>query len=322
LVSLERRIVYCSRLQLVFLSATWLAGIYVNGFVPIVPGTDAGTIVLDPAVETHIALATLSAATGVFLVGLTWANGSRRATALALLATLSIVVAGGSGLAFVLGGGSDEVESLTMATAFVTSVFLTFFSTASLKTAGGPVPPAGVAVARATGRVPLGLCYLALILFYAVFVTGVYVNLFVVGPVLSLPLGRELASFVQAERSAAFVAHEALGAALLVMLALLTTSLRIAGARATSLASAVPVLLVAYSACVGLTDLVSPPVPAASPPSSGGLASTVVPMLSSAGLMAALIITMLLALKMRTGSREAEAVKVRTASSDGLVPPT
>ena len=58
--------------------------------------------------------------------------------------------------------------------------------------------------------------------------------------------------------------------------------------------SAAPVLLVAYSAYVGLLDLTSSPLPAVS---SSGMASVLVPLLSSAGLMAATVITMLLALK-------------------------
>src|SRR5271170_223242 len=105
LASLARKIGYVTRLQLVFLSATWLAGIYVNGFVSIIPGTDAGAILLNPAVEAHVIVASLSAATSVFILALAWVNGSRRVAALSLLASLSIVVAGDSGLAFVLGGG-------------------------------------------------------------------------------------------------------------------------------------------------------------------------------------------------------------------------
>lgn len=293
MASLAGKMADVSRLQLVFLSATWLAGIYVNGFVSIIPGTSAEAILLNPAVESHVVLATLSAATSVFILALAWAGGSRRLTASTLLASFSIVLAGDSGLAFVLGGGSDTAQSMIMATSFVTAIFLTFLAMASLKPDEGSSTYGGGGASRAA----LFSCYLALLLFYAVFVSGIYVNLFVAGPVFSLPLGLELAAFKQAESSASFVAHEALGGALLASLILLAASLWSGGAKRISLVSVVPALLVAYSAYVGSLNLTSPPVPAVS--SSGGAVSALVPMLSSAGLMTAMVITMLLALRIR-----------------------
>ena len=291
--SLARKLADASRLQLAFLSATWLAGIYVNGFVSIIPGTGADEILLNPAVESHVVLATLSAATSVFILGLSWAEGSRHATALALLASISIVIAGDSGLAFVLGGGSDDAQSMIMATAFVTAIFFTFLSMASLRSDEGSSAYGG---RMASGRARFS-CYLALLLFYAVFVSGVYVNLFVAGPVFSLPLGLELAAFKQAESSASFLLHEALGGALLLSLILFAASLWSSGERRASLVGAVPAILVAYSAYVGSLNLTSPPVPSVS--SVGGAVSGLVPLLSSAGLTVAIVITMLLALWMR-----------------------
>jgi hypothetical protein len=288
-----------SRLQLVFLSATWVAGIYVNGFVPIVPGTSAEVILLNPAVESHVVLATLSAATSVFILALAWAaDASRRQIAAALLAALSIVLAGDSGLAFVLGGGSDSAQSMIMATAFVTALFLTFLSMTSRRAEDRPSESrVGAGQRVTTGRAPLLLCCSALLLFYAVFVTGIYANLFVVGPVFSLPRNSELAAFTMAEHSAAFVTHEALGGALLLALVLFSALLWSTGTRKLSLVSAGPALLVAYSAYVGSLNLTSPPVPAVS--TAGGPFSMLVPMLSAAGFMAAIVITMLLALKIR-----------------------
>ena len=209
-----------SRLQLVFLSATWLAGIYVNGFVAIIPGTDAAAIVLNPAVESHVVLATLSAATSVFLVALAWASGSRRTTAATILAALSIVLAGDSGLALVLGGGTDSAQSMIMGGAFVTAVFITFLSMACAKPDREPR-----GYRPETSRAALFSCYLALLLFYGVFVTGVYVNVFVAGPALSLPSALEPAAFRQAESTAPFLIHEALGGALLATLIVLSLSL-------------------------------------------------------------------------------------------------
>ena len=295
--SIDRKLANVSRLQLVFLSATWLAGIYVNGFVPIVPGMTTESILLNPAVESHVVVATLSAATSVFIVSLAWVNGQRRSTALSLLAVFSIVLAGDSGIDFVLGGGSGSAESMMMASAFVTAVFLTFLSMANTKTDGGSLESRGAPRGRLGERTPLLLCSVALLLFYSVFISGIYVNLFVAGPVFSLPLGLEPAAFAQAEHSAAFVAHEAFGVALLVTLALFTVSLWSSGARMLSLVSAVPASLVAYSAYVGSLNLTSPPVSAAS---SSGVLSVLTPMLSSAGFMAATVVTMLLALRIRT----------------------
>jgi hypothetical protein len=176
---------------------------------------------------------------------------------------------------------------------------------ASLRSDDNSSGSAGATGVRITDRSPLALCYSALLLSYAVFVTGIYVNLFVAGPVFSLPLGLESAAFRQAEGSPAFAAHEALGAALLVTLALLAISLWFGGARRLSVVSAVPVLLVAYSAYVGSLNLTSSPVAAVS--SSGGALSALVPMLSSAGLMAAIVVTMLIAVRMRRPSGGADA---------------
>ncbi|HUH99518.1 MAG TPA: hypothetical protein VLY65_00610 [Nitrososphaerales archaeon] len=287
--SIARKIADASRLQLVFLAATWIAGIYVNGFVPIIPGTAAGVILLDPAVDVHVVLATLSAATSVFILALAWAEGRRRPAALALMASLSIVLAGDSGIAFVLGGGSEAGQSMMMAVAFATAVFFTFFSMASLhpeetRTYGGET---------ANGALDIG--YVTLVLFYAVFVSGIYVNLFVVGPVFSLPLGLEAAAFKQAESSAGFLIHEALGALLLVSLVVLTAALWSRGTRRSAGVSAAPALLVAYSAYVGSLNLTSPPVPG-----TASTGSALVSMLSSAGLIAALVVTMLLLLRLRT----------------------
>jgi hypothetical protein len=286
LASLARKVADASRLQLLFLSVTWLAGIYVNGFVPILPATGAGAILLNPAVGSHVVLATLSAATSVFILALSWAEGSRRPTAFALLAVVAIVLAGDSGLAFVLGGGSDAAQSMIMGSSFVTALFLTFLSLESARTEG-ELPK------RAAGRSgALLTCYSALLLFYLVFVSGIYLNLYVAGPVFSLPLGLEPAAFDAAKNSAAFVAHEALGAALLASLVLLAASLWSGGDRRGALASAVPAILVAYSAYVGSMNLTSPP-------SAALAASPFVPMLSSAGLAAATVVTMLLALRLR-----------------------
>ena len=288
-----------SRLQLVFLSATWVAGIYVNGFVPILPGTGAGAILLIPAVDLHIVVATLSAGTSVFLLALACVGGTRRLVATSLLASVSIVVAGDSGLAFVLGGGSDSAQSMIMASAFATTVFLTFFSMASLREGDWSSGFGGPAGGEGAGRTPLASSYLALLLFYAVFVTGIYVNLFVAGPVFSLPVGLQAAAFKQAEASASFLVHEALGGALLASLVLLAASLWSAGEKRISAVSLIPVLLVAYSAYVGSLNLTSSPGSAIS---SSGAPSAIVPMLSSTGLMAAMVITMLLALEIRGSS--------------------
>jgi len=283
---LDRKVALVSRLQLLFLSLTWLAGIYVNGFVAIPPGSSAQTVLLNPAVASHVVIASLSAATSVFLVALAWASGSRRLIGFTLLASLFVALAGDSGLNLVLGEGSESFQSMIMATAFVTALFLTFLSMIGFGSQDGW----SASGERLAGRGPLNLCYIALVLFYSVFVTGIYVNLFVAGPVFSLPVNSQLLAFVQSEGAAAFIFHEALGGVLLATLVVLMVWLGAAGAKRLARNCAVPTLLVAYSAYVGSLNLTSP--------LAIGV-SVWIPMLSSAGLMAAIVATMLITMKVR-----------------------
>jgi len=293
--SLARRTALVLRIELLLLAATWLAGIYVNGFVPIIPGESASEILLNPWVASHVVFALLSFGTSIAALSLASVAGPRRVLVFALFATVSIAAAGTSGLLFVLGGASDSNESMVMATAFITALFLSFLALVRLGTDG---PSSGTATPewRVLASAPSILCGLALGLFYAVFVSGVYVNLFVAGPVFSLPLNSELPAFTRAEHTAPFVLHEGLGAALLLATALLAIVTWSRGARKLATLSTVVALLVAYSAYVGSTNLTSPPVPAV----SGGVLSVVVPMISAAALIAALLITMMLAVVMRT----------------------
>ncbi|MDA4121830.1 MAG: hypothetical protein OK456_01465 [Thaumarchaeota archaeon] len=294
MASLARRTAVVLRLELLLLAATWFAGIYVNGFVPIIPGESASEILLTTAVASHVVLALLSFGTSIAALSLASVAGPRRVLVLTLLATVSIAAAGASGLLFVLGGASDSNDSMVMATAFITALFLSFLALVSLRTDGtsnGTATPGWRVLASA----PSTFCGIVLGLFYAVFVSGVYVNLFVAGPVFSLPLNSELLAFTRAESTAPFILHEGLGAALLlatVLLAIVTWS---GGKRKLASLSMVVALLVAYSAYVGSTNLTSPPVPAV----SGAALSVVVPMLSAAAFIAALILTMIVALLMR-----------------------
>lgn len=285
-----RKVAYLQYLQLALLSATWLAGIYVNGFVAILPGESVDEILLTPAVAAHVILASTSAATSVSLLALAWAASARRSTLLMALATFSIVVAGSSGLAFVLGGGSSSVESMIMASAFITAAFLTFLSLASLKLETR-------VRGHITSRISFIFCCLSLLFAYAVFLSGIYVNLFVAGPVFSLPLNSELAAFRKAEGSPPFVIHEVLGALLLVSLLFLAASLWFAGARKLSLVGSLSSIFVAYSAYVGSINLTSPLSPI-----SGGVAAILIPMLSAASFITAVMMTMLLSLRIRTES--------------------
>jgi hypothetical protein len=283
--SLASKIAAASRLQLVFLSATWLAGINVNGFVPILPGTGAGMILSNPSVAIHVVLGALTAATSVFILALAWADGSMRTFSYSLLAATAVVVAGYSGISFVLGGGSSSEASMVMATAFIAALFLTFLALGSVRSESDGLPrPEAIG----PSSIPLGA--LALALFLLVFVSGMYVNLYVAGPAYSLPLAKEAAAFSQAERSLAFIAHEALGGLLLLTLLAFAVSLRRARSRA--LVAVIPVVLVAYSAYVGSLNLDSH-LPLASVGQATGL-------LSSLGLMVALVVTMLLVVKARS----------------------
>ena len=248
MASLANKIAAAARLQLVFLSVTWLAGINVNGFVPILPGTGAGMILSDPSVAIHVVLGALTAATSVFILALAWADGSMRTSSYSLLAVVAMVAAGYSGISFVLGGGSSSEASMAMATAFIAALFFTFLALGSVRSESGT--PSGREV---TGPSSLPLGALALAFFFLVFVSGMYVNLYVAGPVYSLPLAKEAAAFSRAEGSAGFIAHEALGALLLLTLSAFAVSLRRARSRA--LVAVIPFVLVAYSAYVGSLNL-------------------------------------------------------------------
>lgn len=285
MASLASKIIYASRLQLLFLSLTWLAGINVNGFVAIVPGTDAGAILTTPAVAEHVILGALSAVTGALILGLAWADGERRVIAFSMLSVVAIVVAGSSGLSFVLGGASDSAQSMMMATGFIAALFLTFLALASVNGEWGRSKTYSEVSSLAA---PAG--ELALLLFLGVFVSGMYVNLYVAGPVFSLPLAKQAAAFAKAEASGAFVAHEALGGLLLLALVLLTLSLR--RDRRLGAVAALASILVAYSAYVGSLNLTTSP--------TSMISSQGTDLLSSAGLMGALVITMLLVIKVRS----------------------
>jgi hypothetical protein len=274
--SLASKIAYASGLQLLFLSLTWLAGINVNGFVAIVPGTGAGAILTIPSVAEHVVLGALSAATGALIVGLALAEGSRRVVAFSVLAVAAIVVAGASGIFFVLGGASSSDQSMLMATAFIAAIFLTFLALASNN------PEAGRTWRSAeVSRLSFPAGTLALVLFFGVFVTGMYVNLFVAGPVYSLPVAKQAAAFAKAEGTAGFVLHEALGGLLLLTLIVLAATLL----RYQKLG------VVAYSAYVGSLNLTSSGVAVVSGQGPE--------LLSSVGLIAALVMTMLLVIKVR-----------------------
>ena len=138
------------------------------------------------------------------------------------------------------------------------------------------------------------LCFIALSVSYCVFVSGIYVNLFVTGPVFSLPLDFQLAAFRQAEATTPFLLHEVLGGALLASLAALAVFLWVGGTRRLSLVAAIATLLVAYSAYVGSLNIASPLAP--TPP---GLASVAIPMLSAAAFIGAIVATMLVTLSFR-----------------------
>jgi hypothetical protein len=283
--SLANKIAWASRVQLVFLSVTWLAGINVNGFVPILPGTGAGMILSNSSVAIHVVLGALTAATGVFILALAWADGSIRTFSYSVLAAVAIVVAGYSGISFVLGGGSSTEASMVMATAFIVALFLTFLALVSVRSEsdGSPRP-------EAIGPYSVSLGAVALTLFFLVFVSGMYVNLYVAGPVYSLPLAKEAAAFSQAEGTAGFVAHEALGGLLLLTLLAFAVSLR--RSRSLALVAVIPVALVAYSAYVGSVNLDSH-----LPVVGVGQATE---LLSSLGLMVGLVVTMLLVAKARS----------------------
>ena len=278
-----RRIVELTYVQMALYFATWTSGIYANGYVFVLP---PATLLTNLAVVAHAFSGVLTLGVGMALLALTWAHGSRRSALCALAAAVAIASAEVSGLSFALGPGSDIV-SMAMAVGFITAVFMTFFSSLSLreKTQGREDDGSGP---RQEGVRPLlHILYMELFLFCLVFLSGMYVNLWVAGGIFSMPPAVARGMLAGAIYSPPFAAHAMLGILLLGAGVASTASLWRKGLKRWLFLSVASTSLIGYSALVGVLNMTAL--------SDGGyLVFLVVPMLSAAGFMASLLASVLL----------------------------
>ena len=296
----DARILRLSYVQLVLYVVTWLAGIYVNGFVPS-PSDNGGSVVaffLSPAVITHFLLAALTAAVGIMLLASGWIFQLKRFTILTGLSLVSIAIAGTGGLSFVFGIGDSNLDSMLMATSFITAVYLSFLAILNLKKTRFP---------ERISRFTKNLSVATLALFYLVFVSGIYLNLYVASSVFSEPPVIEQKMLGQMVTSPTALFHETSGTLLLLLMIFFTIGLFRSLPKKLVLRGLFATLFVLYSLLVGAFENIEPVlVPASSSIQSVQsdlsyvFSSEVIPLLSAVGFLAALVILMSVVHEMRT----------------------
>ena len=77
---------------------------------------------------THFVLAAATASVGIMLLSFGWIYRLRRFTLFTGLSLAGIAIAGTGGLSFVFGIGNSNLDSMIMATSFITAVYLSFFA--------------------------------------------------------------------------------------------------------------------------------------------------------------------------------------------------
>ncbi|MGI0091167.1 MAG: hypothetical protein ACREBS_05615 [Nitrososphaerales archaeon] len=279
--------------QLILYLAVWLFGIYINGFEPS-PSETVGSpasFFLNPAVIIHFVLAAATASVGIMLFSLGWVYGLRKFTVLTGLSLASIAIAATGGLSFVFGMGNQGTDSMLMATSFITALYLTFLAILST---GLPEMP------RKSGI--QSLSFMVLGLFYLVFLSGIYVNLFVASSVFSEPPAVTTQMLGQMVTSPPVLLHETSGVLLLGLAIALTATLFRARFRELAIRGALCSLLIVYSLLEGVLMNV---LPIFEPPTSPALSSqtnhfyivtsVVAPLFSAAGFLAAILIAMSIA---------------------------
>jgi hypothetical protein len=293
------RILRLSYVQLALYVATWLAGIYINGFVPI-PSDNGGSVVtffLSQAVITHFLLAALTATVGIMLLASGWIFQLKRFTILTGISLASIAIAGTGGLSFVFGIGDSNLDSVLMATCFITAVYLSFLAILNLNKTRFP---------EKMPQVSKNLSVATLALFYLVFVSGIYLNLYVASSVFSEPPAVEQKMLGQLVTSPTALFHETSGTLLLLMMIFFTIGLFRSFPKKFALRALIATILVLYSLLVGAFENIEPVLVPASlsiESAQNGLAhllsSEVIPLLSAAGFLAALVILMSVVHEMR-----------------------
>ena len=172
----------------------------------------------------------------------------RKFVLLSGLSLVSVAIAATGGLSFVFGIGNSDLDSMLMAGSFITAVYLTFLAILNARP---------VKVKEGAGLVQ-NLSIVTLALFYIVFVSGMYLNLFVASNVFSKPPAIAQQMLGQMVTSPSALVHEVSGVLLLASVISFTLVLFSKGLKKLAYRGLVASLLVTYSLVLGVTENIVP----------------------------------------------------------------
>lgn len=266
-------------MQIFLFVVMWFLGIYINGFVPGPEGSGVSFLLI-PAVAAHFAVGITLAVLAAAIFSLALRFKLKRTALLSGLAFSGIVIAATGGLSFVFGVGNQNIDSMLMATSFITALYVSFLAILN---------PAKF---RAQGN-PVRLSLAVLLLFYVTFLSGMYTNIFVAFKVFSEPpaiASRMLGGMVV---SPPVLLHEISGTLLFALIIVLTMSLYLTRSKL-AIRGAIASALVGYSFLEGLTMNILPlfQQPGTSIISQGFILSTIAPLASAVGFLCAIIACM------------------------------
>lgn len=275
--------------QLVLYLTVWLLGIYINGFEPSLIEIEGSSIplFLNPLVITHFVFAAATTTVGIILLSLGWIYTLKKFVLLTGLSLASIAIAATGGLSFVFAIGNQKYDSMLMAASFITAVYLSFLSTLYSGLRKTPF--------KSGTRVLRSLAFAVLAMFYLVFLSGMYVNLFIASSVFSEPpaVARQMLAGMVASFPALF--HETSGILLLALAITLAVSLYRAHFTKLAIRGLICSLLVTYSLLEGVLVNILPifePLTTPETTSFYFITSVISPMLSAAGFLVAILIAM------------------------------
>ena len=269
-----RRLVYT---QLFLFVVTWFLGIYINGFVS--GQTVYGISFLRVHVVTAhfiFGIAILTIAGILFSVALKYKL--RRATLFSGLALAGVAIAATGGLSFVFGIGNQNIDSMLMATSFITALYLSFLSVLN------PIPKFNVKSNL------IRLSFAVLVFFYIAFLSGMYANIFVASEVFSEPpsIARKMLGSMVLSPSMLF--HEITGTLLFALVIVFTILLYRAHLKL-AVRGAISAVLVGYSFFEGISMNVLPIFEQPNAISNQNfIFSTAAPLVSAVGFLCAAVI--------------------------------
>lgn len=285
---LLRRLAY---IQLALYVLVWLFGIYINGFVS--SGNIGFSFLFSPVVIVHFTLAAAVIIVGIMLESMFLLSGLGKSAVLNTisLACLGLAVIGG--LTIIFGIGIEQYDSMLMATGYITALYLGFLSMLFAQT------PVSKHVANISTLILLS--FAALVLYYTVFLSGMYTNLFVAASVFSEPpnLAREM--LAQMVTSIPVLIHETSSLFLLLVAFVYSFKLFDSKARTYGVLGLLCSLFVLYSLIEGTLMNILPIFQSTTIPQSASMQFiefTLAPMLSAAGFMVAIVITLVLTEKL------------------------